>query len=154
MKRIALLAVSQCFGVIAFCQSPAIPSEAPQFQPTSPAAQMFVWNTGQFAQTFPSSKLLKPRSCDTADTKQAQTPSQADANHLLQIPCMNAQILALNAQNSLQPLLTPQTPWPRAKSIPIPTQWPNAKPEPIPTTWPDLKLLPLAERNLSPHPAK
>jgi hypothetical protein len=156
MRRIALLAISQCFGIIAFCQSPAPTSETPKIPVTNPAsgAQMFVWNGGQFAQTFPSSKLPKPRPCDTPNTNQPQSPSRPDVNQLLQAPCMNPQIFALTAQNNLQTPPMPHTPWPLAKAIPIPTQWPNAKVEPIPTTWPDLKLLPLAERNLSPHPTK
>jgi len=154
MRRIALLAFSQCFCIAVFCQSPEAPSEATQIPATNPmsGAQMFVWNGGQFAQTFPSGKLLKPRSCDTPDTNQPQPPSRPDVNQLLQIPCMNPQIFALTAQNNLQTAPMPRTLWPHAKSIPIPTQWPNAKVEPIPTTWPDLKLLPLAEQNLRPHP--
>jgi len=148
MRRIALLAVSQCFGIIAFCQSPAILSGTAQTpQP------LFNLNSGQFAQNFPSNKLLELH-CDSPDTRRTRSTSLPDVNQPFHVPCMNPQLFALNAEDYMQLPTPPHSPWPQARSIPIPTQWPGAKPEPIPTTWPNLKLLPLAESKPDSTPAR
>lgn len=144
MRRIALLAVSQCFSVIAFCQS-MIPSGVSQpSSDQSPAAQgLFEANWGQFAQAFP---LQKTRACSRPDVQTKSAP-RSNANQLFQTPCLNPQVFTLTAQNNAQTSLLPNSQYPHAKSIPIPTQWPNAKAEPIPTTWSNLKIVPIAQNN-------
>jgi hypothetical protein len=147
-QHLAFLAVLPCFGIIAFCQSPVISSNPDQTPPNRPAASVdshFEFKSGQFRQISPSAQL--PRlSCDGQNPSGNQAPAQSSANHRLPVPCLDPQVFALNAQNSL-PFPQPRTQRPRAKSIPIPTQWPDAKYEPIPTTWPNLKLLLLAPPN-------
>ena len=149
MRRIALFAVSQCFSIIiALGQAPAVLSGTAQ-TPQPP----FNLKSGQFAQNFPSNKILEIH-CDSPDTNRTQTTSHPDVNQFFRAPCMNPQLFALNAQNYMLLPMPPHSKRPRAKSIPIPTQWPDAKPEPIPTTWPNLKLLPLAEPKPGSTPAR
>lgn len=150
MKLIVLLAVSQCFGLPALCQSPATlgtTSHPGENQP--PTAQglfelqpgVFSWNTS-----------VKSPSCNTPET--AALPAAPGDRQVLKGPCLDPQILAMSAQNNMQAPPLPGGKWPRAKSIPIPTQWPNAKFERIPTEWPNLKLMPIAGQSGSPKPAK
>ena len=152
MRRVALLAVSQCFGIIAFCQSSFIvASQGQRTPPDTPASVDSLFN--QFAKT-PASTRLPDSSCSASSANQMQPAVSSEKNQLFHIPCMNPQLFALNAEDYMQLPTPPHSPWPQARSIPIPTQWPGAKPEPIPTTWPYLKLLPLAESKPDSTPAR
>src|SRR4051794_28695944 len=139
MRRSALIALSQFIATIAFCQTPMSPSSGLQSLPDESFLQpQFSFNSGQLDQGSPSSKLPKSSYFDRDETR-GQTTTLFEVNHEFQIPPMNLQLFALNAQNSLQIPPPVHGRGPRPKSIPIPTEWPNAKPEPIPTTWANLK---------------
>ena len=150
MRRMVLFAVSQCIGLTAFCQSPAMlasPSQSGDNQ--SQAAQgLFEFKPGQFAWNTSA----KSPSCNTAQ-RAAEAAAPGDSHHF-RAPCLDPQIFAMSAENRMQALPLAGGKWAHAKGIPIPTQWPNAKFEPIPTEWPNLKLLPIAGQNASAKPAK
>ena len=145
-----LLAVSQCIGLTAFCQTPSMlasPSQSGDNQ--SQADQgLFEFKPGQVAWNT----TAKSPSCNTP-----QSPAEATApgySRVFKAPCLDPQIFAMNAENRMTAPPMPGGKWPRAKAIPIPTEWPNAKFEPIPTEWPNLKVVPIAGLSASPKPAK
>lgn len=151
MRRIVLVAVSHCIGLAAFCQSPANapgPAQNP-FNSSSSPQSMFTFGGGQPWQGAP----FKIPSCNASKSNTKQEAARPGTSRIFQAPCMDPQIFALNAQNSLQAPALPGRKWPQAKSIPIPTEWPNAKFEPIPTEWPNLKMLPVKKPAAS-DPAK
>lgn len=140
--------------MIAFCQTPSVPPKSLGLLPGKSSLQpQFSFNSGQLNQVSPSSPF-PTFSYFGRDANRSQMTALFELNHEFQIPLMNPELFALNAQNNLQIPPPAHGRGPRAKSIPIPTEWPNAKPEPIPTTWANLKLLPIAESNSASAPAK
>ena len=155
MRRVALFAVLQCFGMMALSQSIAkAPGTLPASSDKLSAPQpLFNFDSSQFGQIFQSAKSRNMDSCLSLNANQRRVSAQGDLNQPFHVPCLNLNypMVALNYVPA-SPSLT--QPWPKAKLEPIPTQWLNAKVEPIPTTWPNLKMLPIAGHNLGSVSAK
>jgi len=155
MRRFALFAVLQCFGMMAFSQSMAIAPGTPPASSDKISAPkpLFNFDSSQFKQIPPSAKTRNADSCHSLNANQSQASALGDLNQPFHVPCLNLNypMVALNYVPA-SPSLT--QPWPKAKLEPIPTQWLNAKVEPIPTTWPNLKMLPIAGHNLGSVSAK
>ena len=162
MRRIALVAVFQCFGIMAFCQSMTLTPGNLQPSPNKPLAPqpLFNFDSGQFlngdqfGQISPSAKAGNPDFCDHLNAIQKQMSAQADLTQTSHVPCMNLKALPEVARLAMlapQPLAGHR---PHAHLQPIPTQWPDAKVEQTPTTWPNLKVEQIAKHVTGPVPAQ
>ena len=150
MKQLALLAALPCIGMMALCQSAALPGTA-QSSSSKPPETLFNFSGGQLGQFAPVEKSRNTISCDGKSTNLS---SSAGRDDFFRAPCMDASKIAELAL--ISPAASPLMPGqgPKGKAEPIPTQWPNAKAKPIPTTWPKLKLEQVEGQAPSPKPAK
>ncbi len=141
MRRFALFAAVQCFGVAAFCQSAAITPGNLQASPgTPPSAQsLFHFDGGQL-QISPQTNSEKAGPCSVPNADKNQASVQGGANQFFHAPCFSPNMLMTIARNypPPSPLIVGRRPPGTFERIP--TQWPNAKFEQIPTTWPNLKV--------------
>jgi hypothetical protein len=160
MRRLALFAAFQWFGILAICQSMAITPGTAQASPDEPTApqSLFSFNGtyfGQVGQSFLSTKQESMPSCDGQGQSQNKANSHLDLNELFRVPCKGLRpngIAIARVEMPPYPLAT--SIWPNAHFGPIPTQWPDAKVEQIPGTWPNLKMLPIAKQKSSSNPSK
>ena len=113
MRRIVLLAVSQCIGLTAFCQSPAnAPGPALNpFDSSSSPQSLFSFGGGQAWQSAP----LKVPSCNGSKVDPKEQKPESDPSHAFHPPCLDSRIFTLNALNNLEPPALPGAKWPHAK---------------------------------------
>jgi len=142
MRRFALLAVFQCFAIMAFCQLSANTSGTGQTSLNKRPAPLSLFNfdSSQFAKIPPAANFSIAERWDGQGATQNQADVPADARGAFHAPCMDVTKLVEMASNNSSIFPLPTRRWPTARGEPIPTQWPNARFEPIPTTWTDLKL--------------
>jgi hypothetical protein len=161
MRRIALLAFLQCFGMMAVCQSTGITSAGAQASPQNPSSPqtLFKFSGGQFGRfsqsVSRSGESTSTGSCNGLNANQAPASEQAGASQqLFHAPCVNLRTLMemADVNQPAAPLVVRRGP--QVKAEPIPTQWPDAKFEQIPTTWPRMKMQQIAGRNSGSAPSK
>ncbi len=139
MRRFALFAAVQWFGVVAFCQSaPTAPGNLQASPGTAPAAQSLFHFDGSQLQIFPQTNSQKTGSCAGQNKDENQASIQVGANQFFHAPCLSPNTLMTANYYPVSPALVGRRP--QGTFEPIPTQWPKAKFEQIPTTWPNLKV--------------
>ena len=150
MRQLALFTLVLSFGVEAFCQATSIAPAPLQVSPGTPLAPapFFRYYQSQMGQSSPYANSGNTDFCPGLNLMQNLSGTQAGANPIVRVPCMNPSTMMAMAQSDqrVSPLTVRRPP--EVKAEPIPTQWPNARFEPIPTTWPKLKVERIA-RNTS-----